>query len=113
MGLQTLFVPALISLVVYILYTYVVGPFIRRQRQYASYTPLQSASVSASAFRSRLSSAIMVLLLPSTWGLLPQQWVTRDNSTLQTGQDVDILSDIESLSGDEEQTIGLEDHSQR
>ncbi|KAL2372242.1 hypothetical protein BDBG_07691 [Blastomyces gilchristii SLH14081] len=65
---KTLLFPALISLAVYLLLSFLIIPFIRRYRQrYAQYLPLHTVSAHASTLRERASDALMHFLLPSSW----------------------------------------------
>ncbi|KKZ63022.1 hypothetical protein EMCG_02617 [[Emmonsia] crescens] len=65
---KTLLIPALISLVVYLLLSFLIIPFIRRYRQrYSQYLPLHTVSAHASTLRERASDALMRFLLPSSW----------------------------------------------
>ncbi|OJD12864.1 hypothetical protein AJ78_06600 [Emergomyces pasteurianus Ep9510] len=65
---KTLLIPGLFSLVVYLLLSFVIIPFVRRYRQrYAQYLPLQTVSAHASTLRERASDALMRFLLPSSW----------------------------------------------
>jgi hypothetical protein len=65
---QTVLVPALISLVLYVALTYAILPFIRRHRQrYSQYLPLTQISNHTSSLRERLSDALVNFLLPSSW----------------------------------------------
>ncbi|WEW61913.1 hypothetical protein PRK78_007413 [Emydomyces testavorans] len=65
---QTLFIPALISLVLYLVLFYAAIPFVRRYRQrYAQYLPLHTISVHTSSLRERASDALMHFVLPSAW----------------------------------------------
>ncbi|KAJ9231407.1 hypothetical protein DTO027B5_6276 [Paecilomyces variotii] len=66
--LKTLVVPALISLALYLLLSFLIIPFFRRYHQrYSQYLPLQTISVHTSSLRDRLADALMHLFLPSTW----------------------------------------------
>ncbi len=65
---QTVFIPALISLSIYLLLSYAIIPLYRQHRQrYAQYLPLETISQHTSSLRSRISNAIVRLLLPSAW----------------------------------------------
>ncbi|PGH14393.1 hypothetical protein AJ79_03035 [Helicocarpus griseus UAMH5409] len=65
---KTLLIPALISLAVYLLFSFLILPFIRRYRQrYAQYLPLHTISAHTSTLRERASDALMHFLLPSSW----------------------------------------------
>ncbi|OCK80279.1 hypothetical protein K432DRAFT_48480 [Lepidopterella palustris CBS 459.81] len=70
--LKTIFVPALISLIVYLLLTYLVLPFVRRHRhRYHQYLPVQtgleSISSGTTSLRHRLSDALYSLFVPTSW----------------------------------------------
>ncbi|KAI9657913.1 MAG: hypothetical protein M1821_002570 [Bathelium mastoideum] len=66
--LKTIFIPAVISLVLYLSFTYAILPFIRRYRhKYNQYLPLHTISDRTSSFRQRVSDALMSFLLPSSW----------------------------------------------
>ncbi|KAF2238300.1 hypothetical protein EV356DRAFT_564020 [Viridothelium virens] len=66
--LKTVFIPAVISLALYLSLTYAILPFIRRYRhKYNQYLPLNTISDRTSSFRQRLSDALMSFLLPSSW----------------------------------------------
>ena len=65
---QTILVPGLISLVLYVVLSFAVIPLYRRHRQrYSQYLPLETISQRTSSLRSRLSDAIVQFLLPSAW----------------------------------------------
>ncbi|KAL1964252.1 hypothetical protein VTN77DRAFT_7210 [Rasamsonia byssochlamydoides] len=65
---KTLIIPALISLALYLLLSYVIVPFFRRYRQrYAQYLPLHSLSAHTSSIRERAADALMHFFLPSSW----------------------------------------------
>ncbi|KAN0073388.1 hypothetical protein V8E54_008608 [Elaphomyces granulatus] len=65
---KTLIVPALISLAIYIVLSYLIIPFFRRYHQrYAQYLPLNSISTRTSSIRERAADALMHFVLPSMW----------------------------------------------
>ncbi|OXV06524.1 hypothetical protein Egran_05707 [Elaphomyces granulatus] len=65
---KTLIVPALISLAIYIVLSYLIIPFFRRYHQrYAQYLPLNSISTRTSSIRERAAEALMHFVLPSMW----------------------------------------------
>lgn len=71
--LQTIFVPALISLILYVAFTYAIIPFYRQHRQrYSHYLPLNAISTRTSSFRERASDALMNFLLPTSWRREPR-----------------------------------------
>jgi hypothetical protein len=63
-GIQTLFVPALISLAIYLLLYFIAIPFIRRYRErYSQYLPLHTISSHTSTLRERVSDGLMRFVL--------------------------------------------------
>jgi len=65
---KTLIVPALISLAIYIVLSYLIIPFFRRYHQrYAQYLPLHSISTPTSSIRERAADALMHFVLPYMW----------------------------------------------
>lgn len=65
---QTIFVPAFISLVLYVVLTFAILPFVRRYRQrYSQYLPLNAISTHTSSLRERATDALMSFLLPASW----------------------------------------------
>ncbi|KAI9882938.1 MAG: Processing alpha glucosidase I [Watsoniomyces obsoletus] len=67
--LQTIFVPALISLALYLLLSLVIVPFARSHRhRYDQYLPLDALSTRTMSLRQRIADSLTTLVLPSTWG---------------------------------------------
>ncbi|CVK88176.1 hypothetical protein FPRO06_06814 [Fusarium proliferatum] len=56
--IKTLIVPAVISLILFILLTYVLIPFWRRYARYSQYLPLDTLSSQTSSLRQRITSRI-------------------------------------------------------
>lgn len=66
--LKTVFVPALISGLLYVTLSYAIIPLYRRHRQrYAQYLPLETITQHTSTLRSRMSEAILRFIIPSAW----------------------------------------------
>ncbi|KAF4616207.1 hypothetical protein G7Y89_g15199 [Cudoniella acicularis] len=66
--LKTLIIPAIISLILYVIISYVVVPVWKRYRgRYSNYLPLETISTRTTSLRERLQSAVAGLLLPSSW----------------------------------------------
>ncbi|OKL56940.1 hypothetical protein UA08_07913 [Talaromyces atroroseus] len=73
---MTLIIPALISLAIYLLFSYLIIPFFRRYRQrYSQYLPLSRISAHTLPLRERIGDALMHFFLPSTWRLRRHQVV--------------------------------------
>lgn len=66
---QTLIVPAVIALLVFVVATYVLFPLWQRYRssRYGAYLPLESISSGTLSLRYRVQNAITRWLVPSTW----------------------------------------------
>lgn len=69
--LQTLILPALISLALYLMLSYLIVPVWKRYRaRYSQYVPLDRIATHTSSLRQRLQSGIVRIILPSSpWRL--------------------------------------------
>ncbi|KAH9217626.1 hypothetical protein DL95DRAFT_386474 [Leptodontidium sp. 2 PMI_412] len=66
--LKTLVIPAIISLILYLIVSYVVVPIWKRYRgRYSQYLPLDTISTQTSSIRQRVLDAIAKWVLPSAW----------------------------------------------
>ncbi|PQE13958.1 checkpoint hus1 protein [Rutstroemia sp. NJR-2017a BBW] len=66
--LKTLIIPAIISLILYLLLSFVVVPIWKRYRaRYGQYLPLETISNRTTSLRQRAQAAAVRLLLPSSW----------------------------------------------
>ena len=85
---QTIFLPALISLVLYLSVTYAILPVIRRHRQrYAQYLPLANLTERTSSLRERISEAFVDFILPASWRP-PRQPVSRYHDSEENDEDL-------------------------
>lgn len=67
-SLQTLLLPALISLGIFVLLSYFLVPLWQRYRaKYSRYIPLETISSQTTSLRERIQHAIAQRLMPSTW----------------------------------------------
>ncbi|KAE8156754.1 hypothetical protein BDV40DRAFT_280365 [Aspergillus tamarii] len=65
---KTIVIPAAISLVFYLLLSFLIIPFFRRYHQrYSQYLPLHTISTHTSTLRDRIADAMMRLFLPAAW----------------------------------------------
>ncbi|PWY83034.1 hypothetical protein BO70DRAFT_361972 [Aspergillus heteromorphus CBS 117.55] len=65
---KTIIVPAVISLSLYLLFSFVIIPFFRRYHQrYSQYLPLHTISAHTTTLRDRIADALMRRFLPSSW----------------------------------------------
>ncbi|KAF7548403.1 hypothetical protein G7Z17_g7087 [Cylindrodendrum hubeiense] len=66
--IKTLIVPAVISLILFVVLTYVVIPAWRRYRsRYSQYLPLDSLSSQTSSLRQRITSRLASIPFPASW----------------------------------------------
>ncbi|KAK3325644.1 hypothetical protein B0H66DRAFT_599797 [Apodospora peruviana] len=66
--IKTLIIPAVISLIIFLVSTYLLIPLWRRYRnRYSQYLPLESISNGTSSLRARVQNGIAGLMVPSTW----------------------------------------------
>lgn len=65
---QTLIIPALISLILYLIISYAIVPIWKRYRgRYNNYLPLDSITTRTTSLRHRIQNAVFSRLIPSTW----------------------------------------------
>ena len=101
---QTLIVPAVVSLILFLVSTYLLLPLWRRYRQrYSNYLPLDTISDHTSSFRHRVQGTIGRFLVPSAWrqGLHDRLVIADDGSD----------ADFESEDGEELGNVGLDRRS--
>lgn len=99
---QSIFIPALISLVLFLLASYVVVPMWRRYRsRYSQYLPLDRISTHTSSVRERIHAAL--LSAAAKW-LLPSGWRT-DFEAQQAAFTRGETSDFDEDEGEELYTV--------
>jgi hypothetical protein len=61
-------VPAIISLILYLIISYLLVPIWKRYRgRYSNYLPLDTISTQTTSWRQKIQSALIGLLIPSRW----------------------------------------------
>ncbi|EPE29871.1 hypothetical protein GLAREA_01031 [Glarea lozoyensis ATCC 20868] len=66
--IKTLIVPAIISLILYLIISYLLVPIWKRYRgRYSNYLPLDTISTQTTSWRQKIQSALIGLLIPSRW----------------------------------------------
>ncbi|TDZ33554.1 hypothetical protein C8035_v012150 [Colletotrichum spinosum] len=66
--IKTLIVPAVISLILFLVSTYVLLPLWRKWRnRYSQYLPLDSISSSTISLRQRIQNGLARMMVPSVW----------------------------------------------
>lgn len=68
-ALQTLIIPAIIALLVFLIATYILYPLWARYRssRYGAYLPLDTITTGTVSLRYRLQNAVAAWLMPTTW----------------------------------------------
>jgi hypothetical protein len=65
---QNLLIPALVSLLIYLILSYVIVPLWQRYRgRYSRYVPLEAISTHTSSARQRVQGLLVGFLVPSRW----------------------------------------------
>ncbi|CAG8959640.1 hypothetical protein HYFRA_00001543 [Hymenoscyphus fraxineus] len=66
--IKTLLVPAIISLILYLLVSFLIVPIWKRYRgRYSNYLPIDAISTQTTSFRHKVQEALVQLLVPSSW----------------------------------------------
>ncbi|TDZ53452.1 hypothetical protein C8034_v007343 [Colletotrichum sidae] len=74
--IKTLIVPAVISLILFLVSTYVLLPLWRKWRnRYSQYLPLDSISSSTISLRQRIQNGLARMMVPSVWNRYPHERV--------------------------------------
>ncbi|KAL4976163.1 hypothetical protein BDW66DRAFT_135761 [Aspergillus desertorum] len=95
---KTLFIPAVISLTLYVLISFLIVPFFRRYHQrYLQYLPLETITAHTSSLWERIADAIMRRFLPSSWRQQAHIFDPNDNiSILDEEGEIMVGMDINS-----------------
>lgn len=95
--LQTLIVPAIIALLVFLLLTYLVIPVWQHYRtRYSHYLPVESLSNHTSSLRERIQGAMARMVVPSTWRQrLQERLVVADHEDIEiNSEEGEELADV-------------------
>ncbi|KAM7217853.1 hypothetical protein V8F06_006780 [Rhypophila decipiens] len=87
--IKTLAIPAVISLIIFLVSTYLLIPLWRRYRnRYSQYLPLDSISNGTLSLRARIQNGIAQWLVPSNWRTrLQDRLVIAESGTSDAGYD--------------------------
>lgn len=116
---QTLIVPALIALLVFLVATYVLYPLWSRYRssRYGAYLPLDTITTGTLSLRHRLQNAAAAWLVPATWRDRLQDRlvvaVHRSSSSDTGGFDSDEGEELDEVPEDEDMRARLEREARR
>ncbi|KAH6655357.1 hypothetical protein BKA67DRAFT_657304 [Truncatella angustata] len=107
-AVKTLIVPAVISLILFIVCSYILVPLWRQYRQrYSQYLPLETISNQTSSFRVRAQHAIAKWLIPARWRQsLHGRLVTAEGS--DAGFDSDDGEELGDVDDDRRHALSLD-----
>ncbi|KAK8100384.1 uncharacterized protein PG998_008218 [Apiospora kogelbergensis] len=112
---KTLVIPAVISLLLFVVMSYVLVPLWRQYRsRYSHYLPLDTISNHTSSFRSRVQDAIANWLMPSQWRLGIRDRLVQADDASDAGfeSDGEELEDVfDNLSNDRRHALSLDAHA--
>ncbi|KAK3945043.1 hypothetical protein QBC46DRAFT_372602 [Diplogelasinospora grovesii] len=113
--IKTLVIPALISLILFLVSTYVLIPlWLRYRNRYSQYLPLETISNQTSSLRTRLQNGIGSLLVPSTWRRRLQDRLVVADRTSSDGdydsEEGEELGDVDEPTTDRRRVLDLGRH---
>ncbi|KAI1135108.1 hypothetical protein F5Y05DRAFT_182403 [Hypoxylon sp. FL0543] len=109
---KTLIIPAVISLILFLVSTYVLVPLWRHYRtRYSQYLPLDTISTHTSSIRGRVQTTIARWLLPSRWRLnLRERLVVGDDAS-DLGFSSEEGEELDEVDDDRRHALSLDTHS--
>ncbi|KAI0835358.1 hypothetical protein F5Y06DRAFT_276734 [Hypoxylon sp. FL0890] len=109
---KTLVIPAVISLILFLISTYVLVPLWRHYRtRYSQYLPLDTISTHTSSIRGRVQDAIARWLLPSRWRFnISERLVVGDNAS-DLGFSSDEGEELDEVDDDRRHALSLDTHN--
>lgn len=113
---QTLVVPAIIALLVFLLVTYVLLPLWQRYRssRYGAYLPLETISSGTLSLRYRVQNAIARWIVPSTWReRIQDRLVVAVSPGSDNGYNSDEGEELDEVPEDEDMRARLESEARR
>ncbi|KAL2138941.1 hypothetical protein VTI28DRAFT_6006 [Corynascus sepedonium] len=95
-AIKTLIVPAIISLILFLVTTFVLIPLWQRYRnRYSQYLPLETISNQTLTLRARLHGAVVRFLAPSTWRARASDGVAVAERSSFDSEDGEELDDVD------------------
>ncbi|KAI1260045.1 hypothetical protein F5Y18DRAFT_407255 [Xylariaceae sp. FL1019] len=113
--IKTLLIPAIISLVLFLVSTYLIFPLYQHYRnRYSQYLPLDSLSTRTTSLRIRIQDAIAQWLMPSRWriGSRDQVVVAGDNES-DIGFGSEDGEELNEVDEDRRHALSLDTHHQQ
>lgn len=105
---QTLIVPAVISLILFLACSYILIPLWREYRnRYSQYLPLDTISTHTQSFRARLQNAIVKWIIPARWRMdLRERFITDASS--DAGFDSEDGEELDDVTEDRRHALSLD-----
>ncbi|KAK3686017.1 hypothetical protein B0T22DRAFT_238677 [Podospora appendiculata] len=109
--IKTLIIPALISLIIFLLSTFVIIPLWQRYRnRYSQYLPLDSITSGTSSIRARIQNGIARWLVPSAWRQRLQDRLVVAEHGSDAGFDSDDGEELGEVDESRRGVLGLRTH---
>ncbi|OTA67840.1 hypothetical protein K449DRAFT_388636 [Hypoxylon sp. EC38] len=110
---KTLIIPAVISLILFVLFTYVLVPLWRYYRtRYSQYLPLDTISTHTSSIRGRVQDAIARWLLPSRWRFsINERLVVGGDDQSDIGFSSEEGEELDEVDDDRRHALSLDNHN--
>ncbi|KAK4193098.1 hypothetical protein QBC35DRAFT_482620, partial [Podospora australis] len=98
-AIKTLIVPALISLIIFLVFSFVLFPLWQRYRnRYSQYLPLDTISNGTSSIRARIQGSISRFFLPYVWRPTLSDRITVAGRSSFGSEDGEELGDVDDTS---------------
>ncbi|KAI8958207.1 hypothetical protein F5Y11DRAFT_351729 [Daldinia sp. FL1419] len=109
---KTLIIPAVISLILFLLSTYVIVPLWRRYRaRYSQYLPLEAISSHTITLRGRVQDAIARWMVPSRWRInIRDRVVVGADDTSDIGFSSEEGEELDDVDDDRRHALSLDTH---
>ncbi|KAK4164855.1 hypothetical protein QBC43DRAFT_43944 [Cladorrhinum sp. PSN259] len=92
---KTLFIPAIISLIIFVISTFIIVPLWRKYRtRYSQYLPLDTISNQTMSLRARFQSAITNFMISSTRARISDRLVVAERSSFDS-EDGEELGEVD------------------
>ncbi|KAK4229882.1 hypothetical protein QBC38DRAFT_337525, partial [Podospora fimiseda] len=96
----TLFIPAVISLIIFVISTFIIVPLWRRYRnRYSQYLPLDTISTQTMSLRARFQSALTHFMISTTRARMSDQLVVAERSSFDS-EDGEELGEVNEFSAE-------------
>ncbi|KAI1103256.1 hypothetical protein F4804DRAFT_235322 [Jackrogersella minutella] len=109
---KTLIIPAVISLILFLLSNYVLVPLWRHYRaRYSQYLPLDTISNHTSTLRGRIQDTLARWLVPSTWRFTTRDRVVIGDNESDIGFSSEEGEELDDVDDDRRHALSLDTHN--